>query len=218
MKKRYVVLLSVILIVAILAAGSFAYFSDRESLNGNSFTAGKLDLQLGQSPALPFNVGNVVPGQSGEGKVTLKNADGGIDGDLSISLVNLVGSENDMVEPELKAGDYMNGGDLHLFMRFAAFVDVNKNGIFDSGDIQLTYDGQQKPYPGFWGGDFHFAPISGMMNGAWSDVMKLTPGQSVDLVIMWQFPPESEDANYSQNIAMTDSMGFDAVFDLVQSY
>ncbi len=228
MKTRLLILVSVVAIgvMAIGVLGSGAWFSDQEISPGNSFTAGKLDLVLGAGAPLPFNVVNVVPGQSGVGKVTLTNAAGSIDGMLNINLANVVESENDMIEPETESvigidghpttGDYDgNGGELKFFLQYGVYVDVNKNGIFDTGDIQLAYDGQKSAYPGFWEGDFHYSGINGMVPG-WNNVMTLTGGQSVDLVIMWQFPTESTDGNYSQNIAMTDGESFDAVFLLNQ--
>lgn len=213
--KRIALSLLTIAAVAVMATGATgAYFSDKEVLAGNTFAAGSLDLELGTGATMPFNVSNLAPGQSGTGKATLTNK-GTLDGTLNVALNNLVMSENGLVAPELAAGDYENGGDLHLFLRFAAFADMNRDGVFNAGDVQLTYDGQQKAYPGFWGGDFHYTSIGGMMNGSWN--VKLPAGESVDIVTMWQFPTESQDSNYSQNIAMTDSLGFDTQFTLNQA-
>ena len=166
-----------------------------------------LDPELGQT-SLPFNVTNVVPGQTGQGKVTLTNVAGSIDGKLDVSLTNVIDNENDMIEPETQSvmgigghmttGDYAgNGGELDFFLQFAAFIDVNRDGIFNTGDIQLAYGGQKSAYPGFWGGDFHYSGLYGMLPG-WNDVTTLSGGQSVDLVVMWQVPTESTDANYSK--------------------
>lgn len=214
MNKILLSLVTISLVSLVAVGATKAYFSDTETSTGNSFTAGKLDLVLGAGNPIPFSVTNLVPGQSGTGTVTLTNTNGSIDGVLDVKIANLVQAENGLTDPEIKAGDYENGGDLHLFMQFAAFVDVNKNGIFDAGDIQLTYDGQKRAYPGFWSGDFHYAGISGMMNGGWNDIMTMTAGQSVDLVVMWQFPSNS--TGYSDNLAMTDSLGFDVQTSLEQ--
>jgi predicted ribosomally synthesized peptide with SipW-like signal peptide len=217
MKKRYAVLLSVILIIAILAAGTFAYFSDQEKVVGNGFTAGSLDLQLGGAQSLPFSVGNVVPGDSGQGKVTLSNLNCTIPGTLNVSLANIVQSENGIIEPEQGLnGEYTpDRGELGMFLNFIAFIDVNQNGSFDPGDIQLSYNNQVLPYTQI----SYFAGFKVWENQlAWNNVMTLACGQSVDLVVKYEFPTESQDANYSQNIAQTDGLGFDVVFDLVQSH
>lgn len=205
-----------ILLVSSSAVGATkAYFSDTETSTGNTFAAGKLDLVLGEGEPLPFNVSNLKPGDTGEGKVTLTNTDGGIDGVLDIKIANMVQSENGLTDPELKAGDYENGGDLDLSFGIVGYLDVNRNGVFDSGDIQLAYNGQKRAYPGFWGGDFHYAPVSGNLTG-WNDVITLTAGQSVDLVLMYKLPTEWTYTNYNQNILQTDSLGFDVLTSLEQ--
>lgn len=222
MKK---ILLSIVGIAAMAAVGvgaTTAYFSDTETSVGNVFAAGKLDLELGATNTLPFNIPNAVPGQSGTSIITLTNTVGSIPGKLNINLTNIVQDENDLTEPEIHPGygtaDYPGPGELGLFLEFAAFVDVNKNGIFDAGDIQITYNGQQRDYPGFWPSEgFHYHGINSMMSAPWNNIITMNDSDSVNLVILWQFPTESHDSNYSQNIAMTDSMTFDVVASLTQT-
>jgi predicted ribosomally synthesized peptide with SipW-like signal peptide len=207
-----------------LIGSAFAYFSDTETSSGNTFTAAILDLELCPGNPIPFGLSNIAPGQSGTGKVTLTDTASSLDGELDIRLANFVQYENDRTEPELHPGwgtaDYPagpNAGELNFFLGFAAYVDVNQNGVFDTGDVQLTYNGQQHVYPGFWAGDFHYHPMSSMLIG-WDDIITMTAGQSVDLVIMWLFPgPQAVgDGNYSHNIAMTDGMTFDVLTSLEQ--
>ena len=223
MKKILLSLVTIGVVGAIAAGATSAYFSDTETSTGNTFTAGALDLELGQSDTMPFSISDIVPGQSGKGTVRLTNTEGNIPGKLSVSLVNFVQYENSLTEPELNppfgTHDYANGpnaGELNFFLQFASFVDVNKDGIWNAGDIQLTYNGQQKVYPGFWSGDFHYHPLSSMANGGWNNVMTMIGGQSVDLVVMWQFPGAEPGGNYSQNMAMSDSMTFDVFTKLAQ--
>ncbi len=223
--KKILLSLSIIGAVSAIAIGATtAYFSDTETSAGNTFAAGKLDLELGASSTLPFNISDVKPGDSGKGIVTLTNIGGGISGQLNVSLTDFVQYENTLTEPELNppfgTHDYENGpnaGELNFFLGFAAFVDVNKDGVFNAGDIQLTYDGQQRAYPGFWDKDFHYHPLSSMLQ-SWNNIMTLNGGESVDLIIMWQFPGEESvpHGNYSQNIAMTDSLGFGVLTSLTQ--
>jgi predicted ribosomally synthesized peptide with SipW-like signal peptide len=217
--KKILLSLAIIAVVSAASVGATkAYFSDAEASNGNSFTAGSLDLVLGEQATLPFSVTNIVPGDHGTGRITLTNQ-GSIPGALSINLGNVLESENDLTEPELHPGygtaDYPGPGELGLFLKYTSFIDVNRDGVFNSGDIQITYNGQKSVFPGFWGGDFHTTSLSSMVPG-WNSVMTLNNGQSVDLVINWLFPTESEDSNYSQNIAMTDGESFDIGFVLNQ--
>jgi len=222
--KRILLSLLTIITVGTLAtvATTQALFSDTETSEGNTFAAGKLDLELGEGTPLPFSLADLAPGDSGTGKVTLTNVAGSLDGDLDVKISNFIQYENGIIEPELNPGygtaDYENGpnaGELNFFLQIATYIDVNQNGVFDAGDIQLTYNGQQAVYPGFWGGTFNYHPISSNLVG-WNDIMTMTDGQSVDLVVMWQFPTVSTDPNYSQNISMTDGLSFDVLTSLEQ--
>lgn len=207
--------LMIVAVGAIATSATGAYFSDSESVVGNTFAAGSIDLQIGEGATLPISAPNLAPGQSSQGKITLTNAAGSLDGDLDITFANLVQSENGIIEPEAAAGDYENGGDLHLFLQIAAFVDVNHDGIFNSGDIQLAYGGQSRAYPGWRDGALYYSGVNSMMPG-WNDVMTLAADESVDVVVAYQLPTVSQDANYSQNIAMTDTLRFDVRTSLEQ--
>lgn len=215
MNKILMSILTIALVSVVVVGATKAWFFDTEVSAGNSFTAGKLDLELGVGNPMPFSVSNLVPGQSGTGKVTLTNTTGSIDGDLDVKLNNLVQSENGLVEPEISAGDYENGGDLWISFGMVGYIDANRDGVFNAGDIQLAYNGQKAAYPGFWGGDFHYASATSNLTG-WNDIMTLTAGQSVDLVIMWQVPTDWTYPNYNQNIIQTDSLGFDVQTSLEQ--
>lgn len=216
MQKILLSLVTITLVAAVAIGATRAYFSDTETSTGNSFTAGKLDLVLGAGTPMPFSVSNLAPGQSGTGKVTLTNATGSIDGVLDIKIANMVQSEGGpLTEPEIEAGDYDNGGDLDLSFVTVGYLDVDRDGVFDAGDIQLAYGGQKAAYPGFWGGDFHYAAVSSNLTG-WNDIMTMTAGQSVDLVIMWQLPTTWTYPAYNQNIVQTDTLGFDVLTSLEQ--
>lgn len=218
--------LTIAIVAAIAVGATGAYFSDTETIPGNSFVAGSLDLGLGPT-TLPFIVTNAAPGDSNSGVVTLTN-NGSLPGKLSMNWTKTIDEENDMIEPEtaryprpdgspgLTTGDYAgNGGELDMFLQFAPFVDVNQDGTFNSGDIQLAYSGQSRLYPGYRSGALYFSGINSYLI-AWANIMTLNAGDSVNIVIPWQFPTESTDANYSQNMAMTDSLGFDMGFSLDQ--
>jgi len=214
------IILSLVVIFAVSAiavGGTVAYFSDTETSTGNTFTAGSLDLVLAPGTPLPFSVSNLVPGQTGTGKVTLTNATGSIDGDLDVKLANLVENENGCVAPETAAGDpdcSAGAGDLGLdSFQIAVFVDVNKDGIWNLGDIKLAYGGQVIPYA-----EQNYLSYSSPRNtlDGWNDIMAMTAGQSVDLVINWQVKSTWGYSNYNQNIIMTDSLGFDVQTSLEQ--
>ena len=221
--KKLLLSLMMLGVTSVLAVGATtSYFSDTEISSGNTIVAGTLDLVLDTEgeASLPISLTNIVPGATGSRSATLTNI-GTLPGMLNIDLQNIIDDENGLLEPEINPGygtpDYEgNGGELDLFFGFAAYLDINKNNVFDAGDIQLTYDSQKRVYPGFWGGDFNYSGLYAMEH-PWNNVMQLNPGQSVNFVIMWQMPTESTDRNYSQNIAMSDKLGFDIEFLLQQN-
>ncbi len=219
----------VLLVGSLTAGATQAYFSDSETIVGNTFAAESLDLVLGETRTLPFVVSDVVPGDQGTGTVTLTN-NGVTPGTLYINWTKTIDNENDMIQPETEqyprpdgspghtTGDYNgNGGELDFFLQFAPFVDVNKDGVFNTGDIQLAYNGQSAFHPNYRGGSLYYSGLNSYLS-AWNNIMTLNGGNSVNIVIPWQFPTESTDANYSQNIAMTDSLGFDIQFALNQTH
>lgn len=230
--KRILLSLIIIVLASSTAVGATrAYFSDTEDINNNLFTAAKLDLELGAPLTLPFAVSDVVPGLNGNGTVRLTNVSGSIPGRLSITWTKTVDNENDLIEPETQSyprpagcsagtttGDYAgNGGELDFFLQLAPFIDVNKDGTFNTGDYQLAYNGQSTSYPGYRSGALYYSGLNSYST-PWSSISMptLNGGDSVDIVIPWQVPTESTDCNYSQNMSMTDSLGFDIEFSLNQ--
>lgn len=229
--KRIIISLAIIAVVGAIGLGATrAYFSDTETSTGNTFTAAKLNLELGQTSTLPFTVSGVVPSDNGTGTITLTNVDGSIPGRLSINWTKTIDVENDLIEPETQSyprpagctspggttADYDgNGGELDIFLQFAPFVDVNKDGTFNTGDIQLAYNGQSALHPNYRGGDLYYSGLDSYLT-TWNNIMTLNGGDSVNIVIPWQFPTESTDCNYSQNMSMTDGLEFDMEFRLDQ--
>ena len=204
--------LATIAIVSVVAVGATrAYFVDTESVTGNTFAAGSLDLELDNAVSLPFNVSNIVPGDTGEGKITLTNVDGSLDGDIDVNISNLVEDENGCLEPEVEAGDPCGAGDLGLALKMAMFLDVNQDGIYDQadGDIELEYSGNTNTTAGL-----QFANVTSFVDKKWDDVMSLTSNQSVDLIIQYEFKENAyakPDAIY-----MTDTLVFDVDTSLEQ--
>ena len=214
LKRIILGVFAISLALALAVGATVSQFEDTETSDGNTFTTGSLDLVLGESVPLPFAILNAQPGDGGEGKVTLTN-NGSLPGTLNIDIENFVQAENGLNDPELAAGDYENGGDLWISFEVKGYVDVNKDGVFNAGDIQITYNGQQAAYPGFWGGDFHWHGITSNLS-PWNNVLTLAPGQSVDVVLGWRINPVWTYPNYNQNIIQTDSLGFDVEFTLTQ--
>jgi len=89
-----------------LGYGTMSLFSDTETSSGNTFTAGTLNLKVGDNDPTTWNfaISNLKPGDSGSESVTVTNT-GTLDGKLSITFSNLVDAENVVYEPELPDTD-----------------------------------------------------------------------------------------------------------------
>lgn len=107
------ILLSIIIIgvvAGMMGAGTFSYFSDVETSSGNTFTAGVLDLKVGDNDPCcwSFSIGPMIPGQTYfSGFVNVTNM-GNIPGNLTVNITNLFCHENGLEEPEIAAGDSAN--------------------------------------------------------------------------------------------------------------
>jgi predicted ribosomally synthesized peptide with SipW-like signal peptide len=75
-KKIIGLTIAALLVIAMIAVGTFAYFQDTETSTGNSFAAGTLDLKLdgGDANVVKFTVTNANPNGSGTAYWTLNNA------------------------------------------------------------------------------------------------------------------------------------------------
>ena len=126
MKRILFSLMALVLVVGLVGGGAFAYLSDTEASEGNTFTAGTLDLEVdGQNPlaTAKFTVTNMKPGDTGSETYTLKNI-GSICGQPSVEFSNIVNYENGRNEPEIAAGDTYGplegelGGFLYTLMKW----------------------------------------------------------------------------------------------------
>ena len=219
----------VLIASAFASAGTLAIYTDTETSTDNAFTAGILDLKVddADSPVVPWEMGPMEPGDTYfTGFKTLKNV-GDVDGNLTITITNLVCRENGREEPEKAAGDPAG-----TQMDPDGFSQDTGNGeLWDQVLFSIVIDN---------GDGTHQAPTS------WLDeTIGLYPDESsyysiaVDspIVLDADFDPDEEisiglkitfidDLNtpygwildgVSNNAAMGDSIEMDLVFDLVQT-
>jgi len=98
-------------VVAVAGGATYAYFSDTETSEGNTVTAGTLDLKVdGKDDPQVVHItrANIRPGapwstQYG-GQWVIKNT-GSVPGTVTATIKNVVDSENGCIEPEAEAGD-----------------------------------------------------------------------------------------------------------------
>ncbi|MCD6483058.1 MAG: hypothetical protein J7K83_02190 [Candidatus Aenigmarchaeota archaeon] len=141
------------IVAAMLGAGTFAYFSDTETSNGNTFTATSLDLKIddGDTNVVKFTVTDMRPGKQPKATWKLTNV-GALDGYLDLENIVVTSYENDLVDPEIDAGDITGGdpgqgnGELQDVVNLRLFIDYDHNGWISTGD-NVFYDGLVKDLP-----------------------------------------------------------------------
>lgn len=157
MNKKLVISIAAIAIVAIAAiGGTIAYFSDKEISLGNQFAAGSIDLKVGDSAIVIngpvgtttgwnptdltnqkfFDISDLKPGDNGHD--TLKIKVGSNPAWVCAEISNVDSIENDLINPEAKAGDTTTDKgeiDQQLYIKF--FADAGCDGTQDAGDVTL---------------------------------------------------------------------------------
>jgi spore coat-associated protein N len=201
MKKILLSLLMVVVAATSVFGVTKAYFSDNETSNGNTFTAGTLDLNVdgGNTNVVKFTVGNMRPGNQPKASYTLANV-GSVNGYLDLENIVVTSNENGCGEPETEAGDTTCGnpgvgeGELADVVNLRLFVDYNGDGWISTGD-KVFYNGLVKNLP------THFEldePINA--------------GSNVKIVALLDWWSTADD-----NKAQNDSMQLDMTFELAQT-
>lgn len=201
MKKILTSVLTIALVVTIVGGATIANFFDTETSNGNTFTAGSLDLKLdgGDTNVVKFTVANMQPGYQPHGSYNLANV-GSLNGFLDIENIVVSSFENGCVEPETQAGDITcdspgaGQGELQNVLNLRLFVDYGKDGWIDAGDKV------------FFNGKMSTLPASFDLNEA------LNAGADFNIVALvdWWSTPED-------NLAQGDSVTLDMTFELGQT-
>lgn len=189
MNKILVSLLMIGLVIGIAGAGTWAYFSDTESVDGNTFTAGTLDLKISDlnddsTSKLPFEIVNVKPGDSGSEKAKLKN-EGNVAGTVYVKISNIVNEENGLKAPELALVPPDTDATGELGANLIVTIKVDGGAPLYSGPVN-SFGGAYK--------------VDGVLNG----------GASKDLIIDWSVPTSVG------NIIQSDKLKFDVNVALVQ--
>jgi predicted ribosomally synthesized peptide with SipW-like signal peptide len=101
--KKIILSLAVIAVVAVVAVGATrAFFSDTLTSTGNTFTAGTIDIAVGESGFVPVNLIDMKPSQVAYSNFTVQNT-GTNPVNVTKTLQNIVTSENGVNEPECSA-------------------------------------------------------------------------------------------------------------------
>ena len=223
MKKIIISFMTIALVLAVIAGGTWAYFSDTETSTGSSFTAGTLNLvpsTSGTGPVGKYTVtaggdginGNVVfvrlaPGDSGSITWTLTN-NGNLDGALTMAST-VTFAENGSNEPEAAVLGNNNGsnGDLDEYMG----VRLKRGATYILGDAS------------------NYVPFSGLAAVLNAESQSLAASGTLTYVLEWQIASDvkgagadgkfgtADDVQVDDNIIQSDSATVDITFTLTQS-
>jgi len=157
MKKILTSLLTLTLVAGLVGAGTMAYFSDTETSSDNTFVAGSIDLEVGNTSTyngvanagttwsidditdeLFFGFNDVKPGDWGQDTIDLRVTSNPSWVCANITLT--LSAENGINEPEEEDGDNTIGdwnGELDNEIQFMFWGDANSDGVFDAGESVL---------------------------------------------------------------------------------
>jgi len=201
MKKIFGLTIAALMVMALVVGGTLAYFTDEETSADNYLTAGTLDLNIdGDNEAVyTFQVAAAGPGDSGTGTSLLANV-GSYDGELDIAFSAVANT------PGSGGTEYEGGsGELGGVATIAVFIDKNRNGSFDTGDIGLKHDGTT-----YTPSTPDYATIDSYDSQSWNAVTVIVNTDSDDFVVEWEIPTDAG------NEIQGDSVEFDVTFTLEQ--
>jgi len=149
MKKILMSLVMITMVAAVASGATIAQFSDTETSNGNTFTAGTLDLNVdgGNTNVVKYTVSNMRVGSQNIGTWRLKNV-GSVNGFLDLHNIAVTSQENGCLDPETEAGDTtcdnpgVGQGELQNQVSLSKlFWDNDCNGWVGAGETTV-YDGK----------------------------------------------------------------------------
>jgi spore coat-associated protein N len=203
MRKIAILSVAVLVIIGLVSAGTYAYFSDTESSTNNVLTAGTLDLNIdgGNVAVTTFTASAVAPGDSGSGSSTLANV-GTMAGELDITTSAVTNT------PGAGGTEYEGGsGELGANAQIAMYIDVDQSGTWNAGDIGLQSNGAMYSFPTA----LNYDAINNYASETWNAVETMGISASDNIVVNWQVPAGAG------NDIQGDSVRFDITFILEQA-
>jgi len=216
--------MTLVLVLGLVGAGAFAYFSDTETMEDNTFTAGTLNLQVGNNDPCTVHMtySDIKPDWSDSPRWNIENT-GTLDGYLWFEIKNVVNRENGRNEPEIAAGDaYVTepAGELGAHLTFNASEGV---WVHPSGGVNAKYyiyDSSGRTFMGdnptlmsindLEGVKFHKWAKSADAPGNKSDWKLKAGGEFQEFLLRIWLPGDTG------NIVQSDSVEFDIIFHLDQ--
>lgn len=217
--KKIILSLSIIASVAVIVVGaSGAYFSDTETSENNTFSAGTMDLDINGDDVATTTIvlANLAPGDSGADTDTILKNSGSLDAELDITM----GTVSNYACTDSANGGANDGteycdataGSLGANAQMALYIDVDKDGVYDDGtDIGLKSDGTI-----YTSGALIYASIDSYDTTTWNPgnngVTIMATNDEYGFIINWQIPAET-----TGNEIQGDALKFDITFTLEQA-
>lgn len=198
MKKIFLSLAIIIAVSSFSFLLTKAYFTDKKTSNGNTFTVGTLNLEVGDSQnnqVEPFVISNLGNGEiTGQKVWKLKNT-GSLPGQLFININNILNNENDCNTPESEVDQTCNNpgvgeGELGNIISANFYINnISKISVpLNESSVKTLLD--------YWNNN--------------TNVLVLEPNQEVELKIEWF------ESSFYGNEIQSDSLSFDLNFSLQQ--
>jgi len=158
MNKKLLISFSILGIAAVIAIGAtVAYFSNTETSKGNTFTAGTIDLKVGDANIVVngpennvsawepkdltelnkfFDFSDLKPGDNGSDTIKIKvgTNPAWVCGEIN----NIVSTEETLTDPENKIQDTMDKGELDDELYITFYRDFDCNGKKDGNDSTIV--------------------------------------------------------------------------------
>jgi len=232
-KKILIAVMTLAIVAALGVGGALAVFSDTETSEDNTFTAGTLDLKVddADSPVAHVEVENIAPGWNNIYKWTLKNA-GSLDGVVKICISEVTELEKGTNEPE-------DIGEAFVFT--PAGCGQQTVGITDTGELgyfmravpskEHIYPGAEKspgvPCSNSWmpnGGGLHYLGTIGCFElGRTTAEATLGPGETMEFWLRLSLDGNLKAwdgcgwHDIDDNVIQSDGVEFDITFKLEQA-
>jgi predicted ribosomally synthesized peptide with SipW-like signal peptide len=208
--------MGIALVALFIGGGTYAYFSDTETSEGNVFSAGTLNLTVESDGTLPFAFDNLKPGDMGVLADPWRiNNTGTIAGNLTITCGKIINNENGLTEPE-ESVDSTGGvleGELGVNLTVAFWVDSNADNTWNAGDYCLYANGDKVDYnSGDALPDDAFTPLNEYSEKSWANLATIAAGETAGTFhVEYDLPWETG------NEVQSDTCTFDLIFKLEQA-
>jgi predicted ribosomally synthesized peptide with SipW-like signal peptide len=231
MLKIIGLLTALVIIIATLSVGTFAYFNDVTTVTGNTISAGTLTLQVDDGTPVAISLSNMVPTNGGTAATWAIEAGGSVNGTLGINVGAITNNENTRANIETASGDTTSGateGELGGKLKIALWIDADADHRIDNGEKYLNSDGSV----GTWaGGDDTDVTASGAPSSIFftvdsfggdnfANVKTNFTGAGGTFYVEYYFPNDLTQTTppyYDDNQAQSDGLEFNLTFILTQT-